>query len=265
MRIRSRLGTARTVLLFLWQIIWPFLLYQVMVELLYFLTGSFAGEMGTLFFSAAVTSAVLFYFYGNRKERYRNHAGRSFKVRMGMPESIFMILVFAASSTLFFNILIELSGVAEYSNSYQETEEILFGASLWLQFLVMGLAAPLVEELIFRGMCYERLRNVMGIAPAAVLSAVFFGLVHGNLVQGVYGFAFGVIAALIYEHFDGLIYSILFHIGANVVSIFVTLLSSIFPTFFSLLLVKLAVMAISGGLLAVSFRVLYSRKRRMTK
>ena len=265
MRVSSGSGRAQPALLFLWQIVWPCLLYEAAAQLFALFFGAFLGPMGTMILAAGATSVVLFYFYGNRKERYRSHAGRSFKVRMGMPQAAALILALAVSSNVFFNIAAELSGILNRSASYEETEAVLYGASLFVQLLFMVLLAPVVEELIFRGMCYERLRNVMGIAPAVILSSALFGLFHGNLVQGIYGFALGVIAAVIYEHFDGLVYSILYHASANLFSILLTLLSGLAPAFFTSLPVKLALLVISAAILALALRKLYSRRRRMTK
>lgn len=265
MRIRGGSGAAQTALLFLWQIVWPCLFYEAAVQLSGLFFGTFLGPVGIMIPAAGVTAAVLFYFYGNRKERYRSHAGRSFKVRLGMPEAAALILVLAVSSNVLFNIAVELSGIVRFSASYGQTEEILYGTSLFVQILFMVCLAPVAEELIFRGMCYERLRNIMGIAPAAVLSAGLFGLFHGNLVQGIYGFALGILAAVVYEHFDGLLYSILFHGSANLFSILLTLLSGAFPAFFNPLPVKLALFVLSAAVLAFSLRKLYSRRRRMTK
>lgn len=59
-------------------------------------------------------------------------------------------------------------------------------------FLYMGLFAPIVEEIIFRGMVLR------GLAPygkrfAVLGSAILFGLFHGNLVQSPYAFAVGLV------------------------------------------------------------------------
>ncbi|MFR4579612.1 MAG: lysostaphin resistance A-like protein [Clostridium fessum] len=48
----------------------------------------------------------------------------------------------------------------------------------------MGIAAPLSEELLFRGIIFERLRMALPFFWAALGSAAFFGLVHGNWAQG---------------------------------------------------------------------------------
>ena len=56
----------------------------------------------------------------------------------------------------------------------------------------MGLGAPIVEEIVFRGVLMR------GLAPygkrfAIVASAILFGFFHGNLVQSPYAFAVGLI------------------------------------------------------------------------
>ena len=44
-----------------------------------------------------------------------------------------------------------------------------------------------------------------------MLSALMFGLYHGNLVQAIYGFVLGYLAVYIYEKYGSLKASILFH------------------------------------------------------
>ncbi len=53
------------------------------------------------------------------------------------------------------------------------------------------LIAPLVEEGIFRRGIYAVFRRWLGVTPAAFLSALAFGLYHGNWIQGIYGFVLG--------------------------------------------------------------------------
>lgn len=60
----------------------------------------------------------------------------------------------------------------------------LFSGALWQRFFLMGIAAPLSEELLFRGILFERLRMALPFFWAALGSAAFFGLVHGNWAQG---------------------------------------------------------------------------------
>ena len=58
--------------------------------------------------------------------------------------------------------------------------------------IVSGIMAPIVEELIFRGILLDRAR-VFGDKPAVILSAITFGLMHMNLYQFFYAFVIGII------------------------------------------------------------------------
>lgn len=59
-------------------------------------------------------------------------------------------------------------------------------------FLYTSLAAPIVEEIIFRGLVLRGLEGY-GKRFAVLASAVLFGLFHGNVVQSPYAFAVGLV------------------------------------------------------------------------
>jgi uncharacterized protein len=46
-------------------------------------------------------------------------------------------------------------------------------------FLLATLWAPLVEEAVFRGAFYRHLRSRVGMALAAIVSSICFGVMHG--------------------------------------------------------------------------------------
>lgn len=70
-------------------------------------------------------------------------------------------------------------------------------ASLNQTGLLMAIAtvviAPIVEEVIFRGLILSRLRRAMPGWLAVLLSALIFGLCHGQAVWMAYAFVLGVI------------------------------------------------------------------------
>ena len=68
-------------------------------------------------------------------------------------------------------------------------------------FLIV-IAAPLSEELFFRGFMFAGLRRSMSIWPAAVISAAVWGSLHlgaGNIGVAIQLAVFGVILAWLYE------------------------------------------------------------------
>lgn len=89
--------------------------------------------------------------------------------------------------------------------------------SLWLGLVLFGIVAPIMEEIIFRWLMYGRIKLMIGRILAPILTSLFFGLYHGNLLQAIYAFIMGLIMILLYESCQSLLASILFHMGANIV------------------------------------------------
>lgn len=115
------------------------------------------------------------------------------------------------------NILL-LSNLAEYSVAYQEASESLYSSSLLVEIVCLGIIIPIMEELIFRGLMYKRLRRNRTPIRAMVSSAIFFGLYHGNAVQAIYALCAGVLLAYLYEKYGSIMAPILAHIMMNIVS-----------------------------------------------
>ena len=46
---------------------------------------------------------------------------------------------------------------------------------LWLELTVLLAASPFLEEIFFRGILFQRLKELMSVKAAAVVSALVFG------------------------------------------------------------------------------------------
>ena len=73
------------------------------------------------------------------------------------------------------NNLLLLSNLSEVSEGYKQASEMLYTPSLPVQIICLGIVIPIMEELIFRGLLFKRLREVMTMDPAVIYSALFFG------------------------------------------------------------------------------------------
>lgn len=104
---------------------------------------------------------------------------------------------------------------------YGQAEGALLSGAFWLQALVLLLASPLLEELFFRGVLYMRLKELFSAGTAGFLSAVFFGLYHGNVSQGIYGFLMGLILAYSMEVCRTVKAPVLIHGAANLAALIV--------------------------------------------
>ncbi len=86
--------------------------------------------------------------------------------------------------------------------------------------LIVG-AAPLAEEVFFRGFMFAGLRRRLPLWPAAVMSAALFGAVHltaGDIGVAVQLTAFGVALAWLYERTGSLWPAIMLHLLNNAIA-----------------------------------------------
>lgn len=115
--------------------------------------------------------------------------------------------------------ILTLSKITVYSKSYQETGIQLYQAGLGLKLLGYGLIVPVAEELMFRGLIYKRLLFMGDKRRAVLFSAVLFGMYHGNMVQGIYGFVVGYVAVYLYDKYGSIKAPILLHAVMNIAAV----------------------------------------------
>ena len=103
---------------------------------------------------------------------------------------------------------------------YTEDVSALLTGNLFLETAVLLFFSPLFEELLFRGVIYERLKIRFSIRTAALVSALLFGMYHGNPTQGIYGFFMGLIFVWAMERFRTLAAPLMIHMGVNAAVLF---------------------------------------------
>jgi membrane protease YdiL (CAAX protease family) len=89
---------------------------------------------------------------------------------------------------------------------------------LILYGITVAVIPPIVEEMLFRGMVLHGLRKY-GDGFAVVVSAILFGLYHGNFPQMVFAFFSGLVLALVVVKTGSLWTSILIHFMNNLISV----------------------------------------------
>lgn len=89
--------------------------------------------------------------------------------------------------------------------------------------LLAGIIAPVFEEFMVRGLVFGELKQY-GNGLAIFVSAVFFGLLHGNLSQFFYTTAMGVALGYITYATGGILASTIIHAIVNMLSVISSLL-----------------------------------------
>lgn len=227
----------------IWEVLKPCVIYYVVCNVVFLLmillyhaaaesfaagfkeyAGRYATELTQLVNSVAMAVAVLPLIPMLRQELT---AGRAYsKDRSGnRTESgnirwilaVPLTVILAASSSVGFNILITLTGLLQTSAVYQDVAKQQFGIVFGLGAVLFGLIAPLAEEVVFRGLVFNRMRRYYSPTAAIIASGVLFGIYHGNIVQGVYGCCMGVLLAYTYERMCSFLIPCLFHAVSNIV------------------------------------------------
>ncbi len=113
------------------------------------------------------------------------------------------------------NIIITISQLEYIFSDYKQVSESLYSGNFIIQLIVIGFIAPICEELIFRGLIYNRAKSYFGPAVAAVTSAFMFAFYHGNMLQFIYAFIIGFMMAYLYEKSGTFLTPVIFHICCN--------------------------------------------------
>ncbi|MBQ9510973.1 MAG: CPBP family intramembrane metalloprotease [Clostridia bacterium] len=100
------------------------------------------------------------------------------------------------------------------TNIRDVVDEILGEDPFRLPALITVVIAPVVEELIFRKMFIDRMRGY-GEKFAIFISALCFGLFHGNFSQFFYAFGIGLVFGYVYSKTRNLWYTVSLHAAAN--------------------------------------------------
>jgi membrane protease YdiL (CAAX protease family) len=83
--------------------------------------------------------------------------------------------------------------------------------STGLAILTLVFIGPIVEELVFRGLLLGALASRLGVLASALITALLFGAVHGDLVLFPSLAALGLVAAFAYAGTGNLWVSIILH------------------------------------------------------
>ncbi len=136
--------------------------------------------------------------------------GRTMSGRAGLT------ILLAVSSALGLNVLLSLTKMVDKSAGYREVAERQYGVAFFAGVVLYGLISPITEEIVFRGLVFNRMRRYFPHMAAVIVSGVLFGIYHGNLVQGLYGGCMGILMAYLYERMHCFLIPCLFHASANI-------------------------------------------------
>lgn len=147
----------------------------------------------------------------------------NFKIDLLENISLQGILLSLACAGLFYLVLDKgLDPVFEKifptsEESYQQTLRSLSSAPI-ISLIQVCVLAPIIEEILMRYFLLGGLSLRYGKTAALFLSAIFFALLHFNMVQTLSAFLCGLLLGLLYLYTGSIFCCILAHMGYNLIS-----------------------------------------------
>lgn len=140
-----------------------------------------------------------------------------FKTSFSGVKSLVLCAVFGVVSAFVLNAVIgrAMPGALN-AGKYGTVKQIQYSVPLFAGLVLYGIVSPFVEEVVFRGIIYNRIKKFYSVTKAVVFSALLFGAFHANLPQFAYGTCMGILIALCYEKTECFYAPLLFHAAANV-------------------------------------------------
>ncbi len=217
-RYCSRMGWALLFVL-VWSFLWQFVIFAV---------DNFFGITDTQYYLLALVGPYLVslpvcWLICPRKRMPAPVWHHISKARFGgwFVTGVFIMFAGKIAGNIVDELLYSLAG-KEPASLVGETMELM---PLPVIFIGVCLVGPVCEELVFRGLIASRL-SWYGEKPAAVVSALMFGLYHANFGQFFYAFGLGILLAYAYFRSGRIAVPVMLHVLFNVYG-------GLLPTIFS--------------------------------
>lgn len=144
----------------------------------------------------------------------KNETGRS-SFNLNLENKRIIPFLIIGSIVLLFGISSPIGGLIPMSENFKESYLHLVELKGIYTFILMVIAAPVLEELIFRGIILEGLLKKYSPLVSIIISSLLFGIAHFNPWQFVTGFLIGIFSGWVYYKSRSLMPSIIIHAAAN--------------------------------------------------
>lgn len=162
---------------------------------------------------ASAVMAVIFFVRMYLKER------NSFLKENNKEINTFVMIAFGVMLSMAAGSILSAMNIDNIYGSYEKTSSLLLNGNIVYRLFALGVITPAAEEIIFRGLVFNRVKKQYGSLYGIVVSSVMFGVFHFNLVQGLYAFIIGMAFAYCYELTGDLKVPVYMHMSINVLTV----------------------------------------------
>jgi CAAX protease family protein len=137
---------------------------------------------------------------------------------LGLRPANWKYPVFGALGTLFLSVAVSQIGI-EPQGMKQVIDVVREPHELILSLLLLSVLAPVVEELVFRGLLYGWIAGRWGGTPALIVSSLAFAAAHTEPAHIILVFPLGLLFGWLRQRTDSLLPSLVAHIANNALAL----------------------------------------------
>lgn len=128
------------------------------------------------------------------------------------PLNLLNIFILGMFISIFFNTFIYmLNGIIHITDAYK-----INNIPLIVTIISSGILGPILEELLFRGIVYNKLLSFNNHKKACIITSIMFSIMHfPNIITMIYTFILSFIMIYLYDKYKTLHAPIIFHIAIN--------------------------------------------------
>lgn len=131
--------------------------------------------------------------------------------------SAIWIAVLGVALAAFVSTFMTLFVPEDIMAAYNEVASVSLGGPIVIQLISTVLLAPIMEEIVYRGMVLPRFQKAMPTPVAVLLCCVLFGLAHGQIVWITYATLVGIVLSAIALREKSTLASIWLHMVFNAI------------------------------------------------
>lgn len=173
---------------------------------------------------------------------------KKYKVKNNFKlKDIIVPILFGVSISLIYNILLfNLNNIVYFTDKFNGNN-----LPILIQIISSGIFGPIIEELVFRGVVYNKLKEFNKPMRAIILTSIIFGIIHFDVINAIYAFGVSFILIYLYEKYKTLKAPIIMHISLNTtIILMISLITKGFLIFnLYLLIVSILVLLILKNLI----------------
>ncbi|MCA9348939.1 CPBP family intramembrane metalloprotease, partial [Candidatus Saccharibacteria bacterium] len=182
----------------------------------------------TTVISLAFGATILACIYLILRRHAKTLAAMAHKLGIRKPTKetfTYALLGFSAYFVIFLTISIVLSHFqlvdleqaqkTGFENVSQHSLDIVYA------FLTLVIIPPFVEEVLFRGFLFRRLKGLVGVVAAALITSVLFGVAHWQWNVAIDTFVLSMVMIYVLQIHDNLVVTMLMHMLKNILAFLV--------------------------------------------